>query len=147
MTPMKMDTTTTGVQSISAFENVASTFPYNATPGTITNNSDLEHEITTTQNMTPMKMDTTTTGVQSILAFENVASIFPYNATPGTITNNSDLVSYLFEHKNREEDFKFNSEGDLTLTIPKEFLASGLHNGTGYLTVVIWKTPNDDTNF
>ncbi|XP_072023017.1 adhesion G protein-coupled receptor E1-like [Amphiura filiformis] len=110
-----------------------------------------EPEITTqqitTQNMTPMKMDTTTTGVQSISAFENVASIFPYNSTPGIITNNSDLVSYLFEHKNREEDFKFNSEGDLSLTIQKEFLASGLLNGTGYITVVIKKTPTDDTEY
>ncbi|XP_072023139.1 uncharacterized protein [Amphiura filiformis] len=117
------------------------------TGATTTDEVTTEHEITTTQNMTPMKMDTTTTGVQSISAFENVASIFPYNATPGTITNNSELVFYLFEHKNREEDFQFDSEGDLALTIPKEFLASGLHNGTGYLTVVIKKTPTDDTEY
>ncbi|XP_072023105.1 uncharacterized protein [Amphiura filiformis] len=117
------------------------------TGATTTDEVTTEHEITTTQNMIPMKMDTTTTGVQSISAFENVASIFPYNATPGTITNNSDLVFYLFEHKNREEDLQFDSEGDLALTIPKEFLASGLHNGTGYLTVVIKKTPTDDTEY
>ncbi|XP_072021954.1 uncharacterized protein [Amphiura filiformis] len=95
-----------------------------------------------------MNMDDTTTCAQvdSLSAFENCASVFPANPTLGII-NNSVLVSYLFEHKNREEDFQFNREGDLTLTIPNDFFESGLYNGTGYLTVVIRKTPNDDTEY
>ncbi|XP_072020634.1 uncharacterized protein [Amphiura filiformis] len=93
-------------------------------------------EITTqqirTNNMKPtMIIQIAATGVQSISAFENVASMFPANSTPGILINNSDLVFYLFDQINREEDFHLDSEGDMAVTIPKEFLESGLYNGTG----------------